>query len=82
MEDCDCGSVTSFVTDSTWKFSTSIPAGFELPGFDDSAWGNAVNEGKFGVGPWTANLNIPTTVSPASAPLPGAPAANTADVVT
>ena len=81
MEDCECGSKTSFITDSSWTYSTTVPADFILPSFDDSAWHNAVVEGKYGMSPWGA-IPVNSTTSAASAPLAGAPTANQAPVVT
>ena len=84
MEDCECGSITSFVTDSTWKFNLSVPppAGYVMPGFDDSKWLNAVEEGAYGSSqaPF-AKVPIDAKVSPGSAPLPNAPAAPAANVI-
>ena len=55
--DCPCNTTLFYTTDGTWKFSTSVPAGFEQPGFDDSTWKNVVVEGPYGVQPWG---NVPT----------------------
>ncbi|KDR71213.1 hypothetical protein GALMADRAFT_143925 [Galerina marginata CBS 339.88] len=81
MEDCDCGSVMSFVTDGTWKYNTALPVGFQAPGFDDSKWPAAIVEGKYGMAPW-GKLAIPAAVSPTTPAISGAPAANAAKVVT
>lgn len=37
---------------TNWKVSTSAPAGWEQPGFDDSTWDSATSYGAYGVGPW------------------------------
>ncbi|KDR71306.1 hypothetical protein GALMADRAFT_75234 [Galerina marginata CBS 339.88] len=58
--DFECASVASFVTDGTWKVTTSVPAGFQAPGFDDSNWQAANVEGKYGVGPWG---NVPVSAA-------------------
>ncbi|KAF9041902.1 lectin [Hymenopellis radicata] len=52
------GTTETFITDPTWKAFTSIPAGFEEPGFDDSAWQGATDEGPYGTLPW-GNVVIP-----------------------
>jgi hypothetical protein len=39
-------------TSDTWKVSESGPSGWELPGFDDSAWGTALDEGPYDTIPW------------------------------
>ncbi|KAJ3769476.1 hypothetical protein FB446DRAFT_217203 [Lentinula raphanica] len=69
-----CISTSSAVTYTAWKAfpSAAIPAGFEQPGFDDSDWPNAVDEGGYGVAPW-GNVPVPTTVTTGGNPLPGAP---------
>ncbi|KAF8182035.1 lectin [Pholiota molesta] len=77
---CGCGSDTTFITDSSWKFSTTVPAGFIAPGFDDSAWPAAIVEGANGVGPW-GPIATPTSNSPQSGPISGAPSAPPASVV-
>ncbi|KAF8152606.1 hypothetical protein B0H34DRAFT_726789 [Crassisporium funariophilum] len=83
MEDCDCGSRITFVTDGTWKYNSAVPSpvGFQEPGFDDSQWPVANVEGKYGIAPW-GSIAIPDAVSPASAKIVGAPDANAANVVT
>ena len=43
---------TGVVTDETWKCSANEEDGWDLPGFDDSAWGAARVFGLNGVGPW------------------------------
>jgi hypothetical protein len=35
-----------------WKCSTSCDAGWEQPGFDDSAWPTSTDAGVNGVDPW------------------------------
>ncbi|KAK0228843.1 lectin [Armillaria fumosa] len=53
------GTSSSYVTDTTWKTSISVPAGFELPAFDDSTWSNATIKGRYGSAPWGA-ITVPT----------------------
>ncbi|KAK0239800.1 lectin [Armillaria nabsnona] len=48
------GTSASYVTDTTWKTSTSLPTGFELPGADDSTWSYARIVGKYGSATWGA----------------------------
>ncbi|KAF4609447.1 hypothetical protein D9613_012948 [Agrocybe pediades] len=57
------GSVETVVTDSTWYTTTTVPAGFEQVGFDDSAWQAATVEGNYGVAPWGA-VSIPSSSTP------------------
>lgn len=40
------------LTDSGWKVATSAPEGWQLPGFDDSAWAAATEYGPYGSAPW------------------------------
>ncbi|KAJ4474450.1 hypothetical protein J3R30DRAFT_679756 [Lentinula aciculospora] len=70
----ECTSTSSFVTSGAWKaFPGAVPSGFEQPGFDDSDWPMAVQEGGNGVAPW-GTIAVPTTVTTGTSPLPGAPA--------
>lgn len=59
----------SIVTDANWKVSTSGPAGWNQPGFDDSSWASATDHGGLPAGVsgfsegaaarrlWSADLN-------------------------
>ncbi|KAJ6471512.1 hypothetical protein C8R45DRAFT_1014594 [Mycena sanguinolenta] len=38
----DCGSSSFVITDASWKWTDTVPPGFEAPGFDDSSWSPAV----------------------------------------
>ncbi|KAJ7491236.1 lectin [Mycena latifolia] len=67
-----CTSGLTFVTDGSWKSNTGTPAGFQLPGFDDSSWPAATVEGPYGMAPW-GNVTIASSSGPTTA-LPGAPA--------
>ncbi|KAJ7611595.1 lectin [Roridomyces roridus] len=49
---CNCTAGVMFVTDGGWKSNTGTPAGFQLPGYDDSTWPAATVEGAFGIAPW------------------------------
>ncbi|MDQ7905104.1 family 78 glycoside hydrolase catalytic domain [Phytohabitans sp. ZYX-F-186] len=53
------GSTTVFATGTDWKASKTVPAGFEAPSYDDSAWGNAVVQAPYGQGPWGSNVRPP-----------------------
>ncbi|THV01129.1 hypothetical protein K435DRAFT_836959 [Dendrothele bispora CBS 962.96] len=69
----NCTSEIFVPTDGFWKVSTNVTSGFEQPGFDDSAWAFATEDG-------TGASRAPTApgngLSPAGTPLPGAPAGN------
>ncbi|KAJ7611617.1 lectin [Roridomyces roridus] len=67
---CDCAAPVLFVTDGEWTSNTGTPAGFQLPGFDDSTWPAATIEGPFGISPWG---NISVGGPGAANPIPGAP---------
>lgn len=55
------GTSDKIVTDTTWKtFVGPVPAGFQNPSFDDSAWTASVAQGADGVAPWGL-----TTIPPA-----------------
>ncbi|KAJ6545216.1 hypothetical protein B0H19DRAFT_1266682 [Mycena capillaripes] len=34
----ECSSSSFVITDASWKWTSTVPAGFEAPGFDDSSW--------------------------------------------
>ena len=54
---------TRIVTDETWKTLPGItatpPAGWNTPGFDDSAWVAATVTGAYGIAPWNQNVQTP-----------------------
>ena len=49
---------------SAWKSSATGPAGWEQPGFDDSAWTPARELATYGCGPWGGNVTLPPQPSP------------------
>ena len=51
LAEIDWDGVT-FVSDTSWKVSTTAPAGWNQGSFDDSAWDNATSYGTYGVSPW------------------------------
>ncbi|BCJ49643.1 hydrolase [Actinoplanes sp. NBRC 14428] len=53
------GSTSVFTTGTDWKASRTVPAGFEAPSYDDSAWGAAVVQAPYGQGPWGSNVRAP-----------------------
>jgi len=71
----DCSSETYLFTGTSWKTTNGVPSGFEQPGFDDSAWTAAVEEGDVNSSPW-APITVASTNSAPGSPLPGAPAGN------
>ncbi len=52
------GTTTNIVTDNNWLSSTTGPAGWQNPGFDDSAWVPALEAAAYGGGPWGSNVNV------------------------
>ncbi|KAJ7595078.1 bacterial alpha-L-rhamnosidase-domain-containing protein [Mycena floridula] len=52
-------------SDATWKATSTIPANFQSPQVNDSAWPNAVVQAKYGAGPWASNVAVPSTISAA-----------------
>jgi alpha-L-rhamnosidase len=46
------GAPLVLATDASWKTSTDAPAGWQQPGFDDSAWAAAKIIGPIGMKPW------------------------------
>lgn len=62
------GSTEIVRTDTEWKASKTVDAGFEAPGFDDSGWGRAAAQAAFGSGPWGGGVREPAA-TPNPAPL-------------
>ncbi|KAJ7090332.1 lectin [Mycena belliarum] len=54
------GSTSTFVSDSTWRASPTVPAGYEQLSYDDNSWAPAIIEGAYGVAPW-GQIAIPST---------------------
>ncbi|KAK7461450.1 hypothetical protein VKT23_008628 [Stygiomarasmius scandens] len=51
------GTTTDIVSDASWRFSLTVPPGFESLTFDDSSWPTATTEGKVPISPW-GNVTI------------------------
>lgn len=62
------GTSAIVTTGTDWKASKTIDAGFQQPGFDDSAWGAAVQQAVYGSGPWGSGVRAPVP-TPNAAPL-------------
>lgn len=60
--DLASGTVPDLVTDATWKTAQTVPSGWEQPGFDDSAWVTALDEGAYGGGPWDHAVHVAAQV--------------------
>ncbi len=54
------GRVVEINTDASWRAATAAAAGWDQPGFDDSAWPAAVVGAAYGGGPWGSNISAPT----------------------
>jgi alpha-L-rhamnosidase len=52
------------VTDGSFRSAQTVPAGWEQPGFDDSAWPAAKDAGAYGSGPWGSNVAQPSPPVP------------------
>lgn len=61
-------STSTFTTGTDWKASKTIDPGFQQIAFDDSGWGNAVQQAVYGSGPWGSGVRLPKP-APAAAPL-------------
>lgn len=55
------GSKSEMLVDETWRASRTAPTGWNLPGFDDTAWPRAALLGKYGIAPWRTNTALPPT---------------------
>ncbi|KAG6918731.1 hypothetical protein DXG01_012216 [Tephrocybe rancida] len=63
------GTTTVVLSDATWKVTSAIPAGFELPSTDDSSWSTAKPLGLYGVSPWDTQVTISDALGEHPAPL-------------
>jgi alpha-L-rhamnosidase len=54
----------TLTTGSAWKSSATAGAGWQQPGFDDSAWTPARELATYGSGPWGGNVSLPPRRSP------------------
>ncbi|KAK2463020.1 hypothetical protein APHAL10511_004675 [Amanita phalloides] len=52
VKNCYCSTYSIYVSDCSWKYSCTAPAGFEQIDYDDSSWRDAVEEGPYGMAPW------------------------------
>ncbi len=52
VESCYCSTYDTYITDSSWKYSLTVPPGFQQPFYNDADWPNAFVEGTYGVQPW------------------------------
>lgn len=53
------GSTNTVYVDGSWLASQTGPAGWNQPGFDDSAWPSAAVLGNFGLAPWGTTPALP-----------------------
>jgi alpha-L-rhamnosidase len=53
------------VTDGRWRVTDTVPAGWQEPGFDDTAWVAAAELAPYGQGPWGTNVGLPVPDQPA-----------------
>jgi len=52
------GTTSNVVTNADWLSSTTDPAGWQNPGFDDSSWVPALDVDSYGNGPWGSNVTV------------------------
>ncbi len=55
----DDGSDETFTTGTDWKAAKSFAEDFWQPGFDDAGWATAVEQARYGSGPWGRNVRPP-----------------------
>ncbi|KAJ7771619.1 lectin [Mycena metata] len=53
------GTTSTLVSDTTWRYSLSVPNGYEQLSFDDNSWAPAIAQGAYGVSPW-GQISIPS----------------------
>ncbi|KAJ7090337.1 hypothetical protein B0H15DRAFT_260486 [Mycena belliarum] len=56
------GTTSTIVSDTTWRFSITVPDDYEQLSYDDNNWTPAVAEGAYGVAPW-GQISIPSADS-------------------
>jgi alpha-L-rhamnosidase len=52
------GTTSNVVTNAGWLSSTTDPAGWQNPGFDDSSWVPAMDVDSYGNGPWGTSVTV------------------------
>jgi alpha-L-rhamnosidase len=52
------GTTSGLATDGAWKASQAAPQGWQVPGFDDSAWVPALSVDPYGSGPWGTSVGV------------------------
>ncbi|KAJ7256353.1 bacterial alpha-L-rhamnosidase-domain-containing protein [Mycena rebaudengoi] len=63
------GSSETVISDTTWKATTNIPTGFELPSTSDASWASAASLGVYGVAPWNTDVSVSDPLGEHPAPL-------------
>jgi hypothetical protein len=56
------GTQTNIQMDATWKTANSLQTNWQLPGFNDSSWTNALVLGTFGISPWGTGVTVQTAL--------------------
>ena len=52
------GTQTNILMDATWKAANTLQTGWQLPGFNDSAWVSALVLGAYGISPWGTGVTV------------------------
>lgn len=52
------GSQTNIQMDGSWKAAKTLQTGWNLPGFNDSAWVSALVLGTYGISPWGTGTTV------------------------
>jgi alpha-L-rhamnosidase len=58
------GASVDLVTDGAWKSADTAATGWQQPGFDDSAWPQALVGAAYGAGPWGSSVATPPPPEP------------------
>jgi hypothetical protein len=56
------GTQTNIPMDATWKCANTLQSGWQLPGFNDSTWANALVLGSYGISPWGTGVSVQTSL--------------------
>ncbi|KAF7353672.1 hypothetical protein MVEN_01052100 [Mycena venus] len=55
------GTISTIVSDTTWRASIAVPNGYEQLSFDPNSWTPAITQGVYGIAPW-GQIAIPSAV--------------------
>ncbi|GLB42163.1 hypothetical protein LshimejAT787_1101780 [Lyophyllum shimeji] len=57
------GSTVMLTSDNSWRTNKVVPANFQAVSLDDSNWDHASILAQYGMGPWNAEVALPTVIA-------------------